>query len=158
MVSDNLDIADTHHRVAMAIFDEIGAQRSLAATLCNVALVEWKRGQEELATETGKRALAMMSAIGDRRYVGMIVAYLAGMIRIAPDARGNTRLLAAAIAFLTDLGIDPEVFLPPFYADWRADLRAEAGETAFTTAWEAGQALPIQVAVAEILGEPISPV
>ena len=151
--SGDLDGADIHSRAAAAIFEEIGAQRPLAATLGNIALVEWKQGRQAAGMATGKRALAMMSALEDRRYVGMYVAYLAGMFRVAADATSNARLLAAAAASVTELGIDPQVLLSSFYAEWRASLRAEAGETAFTTAWEAGLRLPIHAAVAEILGE-----
>jgi predicted ATPase len=150
--SGDLETADTHLHAALAMFEEIGTPRPAGIALCNIALLEWMRGNHEKGIDIGKQALATMLAVGDRRYVGMIVVWLTVLFRVAASAEANTRMLAAAIEYVNGLGINPEALLPPEYTDWLENLKAEAGESVFATAWESGRKVPIQTVVSEILG------
>ena len=105
-------------------------------------------GEGERAASAFAESLQLAWATQDRASLRMCLESLARAAR-GSDPQRAVRLFAAAAALRQASG---RAFLPVEHALYQAvldDLRTDLGEVAFAAAWAAGQALPLEDAVAE---------
>jgi predicted ATPase/DNA-binding CsgD family transcriptional regulator/transcriptional regulator with XRE-family HTH domain len=139
---------------ALAQWREIGDRRGVAVVLHNQASFAAQQGAVAPAAAGFAESLAAFRDAGDRHGVGWCLAGLAGAAAAAGDPERAARLFAAATPWLTAVA-EP---LHPASAAARdravQAARRRLGDAAFAHAWAAGQAAPLEQAVAEALGVP----
>ncbi len=166
--------AEALHEESIAYIDVLGAKSDLADTLENLGRIAYFQGDYAQALERYQRALARFGALHDQIGSALCLLHAAGVAAVAsraaagrsrrpraaagPDDGGAgtqaVRVLAAATARITRLGIQ----LDPATEELRqAYLRAAQGMLspgAFAAAWRAGQALTDDEALALAAGLP----
>jgi non-specific serine/threonine protein kinase len=149
----NLERAATASAEALALFRKGDNRVSVAITLVNLGWVAHKRGEGARAETLGCEALAMFRQMGAARHCAEALDLLAGTAAAAGQGARAAHLVGAATAVREALGA-PQ---PPAE---RADVeqavsaaRAALSEQAWGAAFAVGQALSLEEATAEALGE-----
>jgi tetratricopeptide (TPR) repeat protein len=143
---------------SLAIWRPRGDSWGIGLALLNLGQMALRSGDALRAGELLKEGLPMSVELGDR---ARIADYLNAIGRLAAAAgqwSSAARLLSAAAARYQSLAIEQ---FPGHRGDYEhavAAARAGLGDEAFTVAWEAGQALPPEHAVAEALSVAFGPV
>ena len=133
----------------LALRREVGDQHGVASSLNQLALLALAEGQLDAARELGLESLAIRRALGQRQGLAHTLETLARVT--APQGRvaAAARLWGAAEALRQALGTP----LPPVeqaeHEQWVAAARQQLGAAAWRAEWAAGQALPLDEAVAE---------
>lgn len=132
-------------------------QFGVAVNLYNLADCLKERGAIAGAWEQYRESLVITEALGERHLASRILDRLAHLATIAGLPRPAGRLLGAAAALRTE--IDDTLFPieEASVAEAVALTRAALGDDAFQTAWDVGQALPFDRAVAEVLAIALPP-
>jgi DNA-binding CsgD family transcriptional regulator len=134
---------------SLALSREIGHPSMIAGSLCNFGFVAQHLGDPELGMVRFAEALGLAWEHGDKRTAANCLAGLAGTVGDLGRPAQAARLFGAAAGLLeaTDDAMWPIDRID--HDRSLAAVRAQLGEAAFTTAWEAGRALPPEQAVAE---------
>ncbi|MCC6188188.1 MAG: tetratricopeptide repeat protein, partial [Anaerolineales bacterium] len=149
----NVSRAHMLYADALAQLQAAGDQSMRALALYSLGLAAGMQNDDEQALRLLKDSLGLYRATSFPLGMVEAVEAIAGVPSRQAQARCAARWLAAAEARRETLGAP----VPP--VDWprreraRAALRAALGEAGFATAWAQGQALPLDQAVAEALGE-----
>jgi tetratricopeptide (TPR) repeat protein len=145
------------HGRAVGLLEEALAQArairdewTVAMTLGNLAEALAKGGDRGAALAVLRERLGLARKLGDRPGMAAAVEAVA-TAAAASHPTEATRLLGGAGAQLDAIGV---ALLPEERAERdeaTAGLRATIGQAAFAAAWEAGEAMPLEEAVAEAL-------
>ncbi|HEX5504002.1 MAG TPA: tetratricopeptide repeat protein [Thermomicrobiales bacterium] len=136
----------------LALHRELGNPHSVGFVLHMLGLAAWRAGDAGRAEALLREALALHWPL---RSLGSTADNLAGLGFVAVSQgrpERAARLLAVADATRRALGAVPPIGEGAGAAEAAAAARAALGEAAFTAAWAAGAALPLERAVAEALG------
>ncbi len=146
------DRAAALHAQSLPMFEELGDWNCVATTTTDLGLVAHQRGDLERAVALHKDALQRRHELEDKPGVAECLERLAGVIgrRTGEPA---ARLLGAAEAIRTALGVPRSPVEQPGYERLLTTLQASLGETAFTTAWAAGREMAVSQAVHYALEE-----
>ena len=154
---EDLERAATAFAEALALFRQIGDHRGVTLALLNLGWVARKRGESRRATEVLREALMLARDVGDPRPCATGLEYLAATAGTIRQGKRAARLIGAAAAVRETIGT-------PQPLEERADMtaavaasRAALGEEAWAVAFAAGQALSLEEAIAEALGEEEAP-
>jgi len=143
---------------SLAIWRPRGDSWGIGLALLNLGQMALRSGDAQRAGELLKEGLPMSVELGDR---ARIADYLNAIGRLAAAAgqwSSAARLLSAAAARYQSLAIEQ---FPGHRGDYDhavATARAGLGDEAFMAAWDAGQALLPEHAVAEALAVTVAPV
>jgi tetratricopeptide (TPR) repeat protein len=167
-----LENQDDHERAlplleeGLALGRELGDLQAMANTLVSLGYGHCALGRYGHAQEQWNEALRLYSEQGDR--LGITIS-LEGMAELAATARAAredgmiaydpgraVRLIGAATALRQVLGASRGPMELAAFNGQIAGLEATLGESAFTAAWEAGQAMHMEEAIAEALAIPSS--
>jgi non-specific serine/threonine protein kinase len=141
---------------ALAHFRQAGDRGSVALALMNLGWVARKRGEVAQAKALLHEALALFRELGDPRRCAEGLEELAATAGVAePAGQGEraARLLGAAAAVRETLGAPPPPEERAETEQGVAAARAALGEERWAAAFAAGQALTLEQAIAEALGE-----
>ena len=123
------------------------ARYALGHALLTLGDLHWRRGQVEQALPLWRRALVVRSEIADRRGIADALERLAWGLATARQFECAAWLFGATNAQHALLGVDLRHDEEPDHAELVASARAHLGD-AFAAAWSAGQASPVDEAVA----------
>jgi non-specific serine/threonine protein kinase len=134
---------------SLVIFGEVGVPRGIAIASCKLGLVAWRLGDARRAASLLTEGLMKAREVGDREWIGIALNYLASVACDQQEYRRAARLLAATEAIWAELGAAP---WPASRVDHECAVRAARsalGEEAFAAAFEQGQAMTLEEAVAD---------
>jgi hypothetical protein len=132
----------------------VGDRRSIAASLANLAWsVAREHGDCGQVAGLYRESLALYRTVGDKVGVALALDGLAEVACLQGSSQRAARLYGAAAALRDAIGAPrpPEERLD--YEHDVAALRTALGDDAFTAAWAAGRALPLEQAIAEALAD-----
>ena len=142
------DRARALYEESLALSREIGHPSIVAGSLCNFGYIAQHLEEPQLGVVRFAEALGLAWKQGDRRTAANGLAGLAGAIGQLGQPEQAARLAAAATALLEAIGTEMWPIDRADYERGLAAVRAQLGEAAFATAWEAGRALPVERAIA----------
>ncbi len=138
--------------------DALGHQRSgghrwgEALSLTGLGYVARARGDDRLAGALFAEALPLFGEHEDWRMTALALAGVAGLAGTVGQTEQASRLLGAAAALRQSGGLAADPAYQATNERDQATIRAELGEGAFATAWNEGQQLPLEDALAEASG------
>jgi predicted ATPase/Tfp pilus assembly protein PilF len=141
--------ARRQYEESLAIARELGDRQVTAATLCSLARLAAAEGDRDAARACGRESLALRTELGDRAGLLECLEAMAGLAAAQGDPERGVRLMGAAAALRQAFGAPR---LPMDRSDCDRDAaraRAALGEAAFDRAWQAGQTLSLEAALAE---------
>jgi tetratricopeptide (TPR) repeat protein len=130
-----------------------GWWRVLGTDETHLGLIARLEGDHGAARRHYATGLTRSRDAGDRPSIVWSLEEWAGLAIIQGQATRAARLLGAAEALREAMAQPHQPYLRPFYEQDLAAVRAAMDETALAAAWAAGQALTLEQAVAEALGE-----
>jgi predicted ATPase/Tfp pilus assembly protein PilF len=146
--------ATTLYEEALARVRELGDTHGIAIGLSSLGAVAWVQGDYRRATAHLAEALVLSQAVGDKTWnTAVCLEVLAGVACAQGQPERATRLCAAATALRTATGTPLDRFDRTTYDSIVAAAQEALDERAFAAAWAAGQALPLEQAIAEALGK-----
>ena len=139
--------AQTHYAEALDLFREVGHKQGTATSLSHLATVALDEGNVEQALPLLAEVIGVLQGSGDKPQIASTLEASAWAASALGHRDQAARLLGAASALRAAIGVP----LPPAEEEALRRPIAAAGEAAFATAYAAGQALPVEQAVAEAL-------
>src|SRR5579884_857252 len=143
----------------LALFKELGDRGDFAVSLNCLGMVALNTGDPAAARARCEESLAIRRELGDKQGIAESMESLASLAAAQGQMQRASRLWAAAQALREAIGSP----LPPNEREKHdrnlAIVREALGESAFAIAWEQGQAMTIEQAMAYTLsnGEAIQP-
>jgi predicted ATPase len=136
------------HRETLAIFRELGDKVGTSITLHRLGRVAYARGQYEAAAAYYRQSLELAQEVGNKAMMAFSIGGLGGVAAEYGQPHLAARLFGAAQAVLDTVSSNLEStgVAKPVPA-----VRALLGEAAWEAEWAAGQALPLETAIAEAL-------
>jgi predicted ATPase len=138
----NLDEANRRHHEALAIRRACGDRRGEGISLVAIAILCNERGEFDQARTHCLDALRVHHAMSD----GYRMAHSLETFALAEEGLARpeeaVRLLSAATALRSELGIRLAPLRQAYHEGNVTRLRQQTGEPAFASAWEAGAAIP----------------
>ncbi|GAB4440569.1 MAG: BTAD domain-containing putative transcriptional regulator [Anaerolineae bacterium] len=138
----------------LALLRQIADRRGIALSLLNLGRVWLARGEHGRASEQIKESLVLFQELGNKVDMAECFQMLGTLARLAGQSERTARLWAAAGTLFESIGVPAVSAINQ--AAYTADVdfaRTRLGETAFAAAWSAGQAMPLDRAVAYALAE-----
>ncbi len=137
---------------SLALARELDAADGVAAALCTLGEVAQGRGDAPAAGVHFRQSLALLRELGGKLLMAQCVEGLAGvaLMQVRPDEAARFGGVARALRDATGAALAPPE--QKLYQRTIDETRAALGDGPFATAWAAGQALPLEHAVAEALG------
>ncbi|MFN8490771.1 MAG: tetratricopeptide repeat protein [Caldilineaceae bacterium] len=149
---DNAQAA-TSFTESLRLFRQLGETGAIADALCCMGQLAVNQGDPLRATVLLRESLALLRTLGDTENISDCLKILALSAMSQGSLTRAVRLLAAAVGVREAIGAP----MPPIdavrYEHAVATVRTQLDEVAFTAAWEAGRAMPLEQAVAYALGE-----
>ncbi|MCC6313689.1 MAG: tetratricopeptide repeat protein [Thermomicrobiales bacterium] len=140
----------------LALFQSLGYERGIGWALDGLASNALAGGDMSQAQRRYRDALAIAWRHRSLPSVAIALRKLATATEAAGDAIVATRVLAVSVVVRESIGASPAHDDVYGAAQLTERLRAALGERRFAAAWAAGRALPLERAIAEILGPPDS--
>jgi predicted ATPase/class 3 adenylate cyclase len=137
----------------LALMRQVGSMSHSAVALLYLGHVAREQNDLSRALALYQEALALSQALGDKLRLAREMEGLATVAGAQDHAERAVRLLAAAAAMRDLLGSAQHPMDRPAVDRVLEHLRATLGESAFAAAWAAGQALSLEDAIYEALGE-----
>ena len=150
--------AQGHYEAALAIWRERRDDWGIGAALLNLGHLALRSGDAQRAGERYGEGLTMSVELGDQASIADYLNAIGRLAAVVGRWKSAVRLLSAATALYHSLGIEQ---FPDHRGDYEhavAAARDGLGDEAFTAAWDAGQALLPEHAVAEALAVTVAPV
>ena len=147
----DLDRAAAALEEGLALSRSIGNTWGVGIALQDLAQVARERGEQHRAAALFAECMAGAREIADSRRVAECLEGFAELAAEASQAERATRLLGAAQALRDANGSAVESLDRAIHAHSVAAARQALGEAAFTAAWNAGRALPLERAIEEAL-------
>ena len=149
--------AQGHYEAALAIWRERRDDWGIGAALLNLGHLALRSGDAQRAGERYGEGLTMSVELGDQASIADYLNAIGRLAAVVGRWKSAVRLLSAATALYHSLGIEQ---FPDHRGDYEhavAAARDGLGDEAFTAAWDAGQALLPEHAVAEALAVTVAP-
>jgi predicted ATPase/DNA-binding SARP family transcriptional activator len=127
---------------------QAGTNWGIALSLGTVAAVASEQGDQPRAAQLYRECLSLHTDLGDRRGIAGTLAGVAGVALAWDDEVQAARLLGAARAMGDAIGVSQLTHHVQYERNLAA-TRDRMGEPAFAIAFEAGRALPPEVAIRE---------
>lgn len=142
---------------SLALFRELRGNLGIASALHKLGYVAQYQGEYMRAQGLFAESLALQRQLGNKQGIAECLVGLAGLAgvqepHVAGDQRA-ARLLAAAAGLLEAMNVP---LAPADQADFdraHAAARRESDEVAWTEAWARGQAMSLEQAIVDALGE-----
>jgi predicted ATPase/DNA-binding CsgD family transcriptional regulator len=132
---------------SLSLLRELGYTESIHWPLDLLGIVACRQGRYEQAMAYFKEALAANERLGYRQGIAENLAGL-GAVAVARDQlEAGVRLLSAAEALVDAVGTDLGPADREQFRESLAKARTRLDETAFSTAWAEGQAMPVKAAI-----------
>jgi len=144
--------AEQHLTESLLLHREIGRPGPVAWTLNALGDLHQDRGDSVAAGALYRQSLAIRRALDDRRGVAETLGGLAGLAAGGGQPERALRVAGAAAALYRVSGISPSALEKATLRAWLEPARRAQGPAA-AAVWFAGQALPLEQAVAEALEE-----
>jgi predicted ATPase/DNA-binding SARP family transcriptional activator len=137
---------------ALHLFRELHSRSAMVEVLTSLGLVAHEQGDSGRAAALFGECLTLYpSRTGGPRW--LVATSLEGLAGVAASQRGNAepaaRLLGAAAALRATSGVPLQPANQAAYERTVTAVRAALGDVAFAQVWAAGEALPLEQAVAE---------
>ena len=152
-MQEDIERAEAVFAEALAISRQVSDRDLIATNLANLSSVALRQGEVARAKELGREALTLYWELGDTRRCAVGLETLAGTAGMAGLGARAARLLGKAAALREALGTPQPPQEQEDTEQATAAVRATLGEDAWAAAYAAGQALTLEQAVAEALGE-----
>jgi tetratricopeptide (TPR) repeat protein len=124
-----------------------------AYQLANLGLVAQHRGDYKIAESCLKEALSLSKELNVKYPLALHIAGLSGPASALGDPERAAQLLGASDGLLKDMGLRQQPSDQPEVDRFEAAVRTQLSKEAFTAAWEKGQAMSLDEAVAYALDE-----
>jgi len=131
------------------LFEGVGDQWGSAVARCGLGEAAQCQGDHDRAAREFQAALRVFCILGDRWWAAECLRGLALVAATRRQPARAARLFGAAAALLEAVGAPPYLPEQARYDQGMAAVRAQTGPRAFAAAWDQGQALPLEEAVAE---------
>ena len=145
--------ANVHYAEGLALRQELGDRRGSATGLSNLAAAAQGQNDYTRAETLYRQSLVLHQSV---KYMMGIVVCLAGLAGVAASQGHReraVRLAGAADRVLQAAGIHLDQFGQGYYDRSIAAARALLSDDAFAAAYAAGQAMPLDEAIAEALDQ-----
>ncbi|HET9222517.1 MAG TPA: PAS domain S-box protein [Roseiflexaceae bacterium] len=151
------DRAEQLHQKALALFSERLGDKSIGVMWAHQGLGETALAQgDPLAARKWLAAvLRLCSELGTRMIAVWCLAGLGGAAALSHEPEQAARLWGAAHRLRAALGCRPAPAARATLERLLGLARAQLGESAFAAAWAAGEAMSLEQAIAEALGEQV---
>jgi predicted ATPase/DNA-binding CsgD family transcriptional regulator len=146
---DDMPLAAARFEEALREQRAVDDRWGIGFSLVGAAFVARDQGQDEQALTLFVEGLTLFSDLGDRRMIALALDGIAGLAGSWQQAERAARLYGAAAAVQQASGLPVEPAYHAAHERGVAATRASLGDEAFTAAWTAGAALPLDQAVAE---------
>jgi tetratricopeptide (TPR) repeat protein len=166
-LGDLARLANDYERAAqlydesLALFREIRGTLGIASALHKLGYVAQYRGEYMRAQALFAESLALQWQMGNKQGIAECLVGLAGLAGVRDARVGGgkrvVRLLAAAAGVLEAMNVP---LAPADRADFdraHAAARRESDEAAWTEAWSQGQAMTLEQAITDALGDTAQP-
>ncbi len=147
--------ARSYYVESLALYREMGYKLYLGWPLHNLGHVERHEGAYERALACFGESLAMFQEQGDTQGVAACLAGMAGVAGARGHLERAAQLFGAAAAVLEDTGTRLDTADRTAFDRNLETVRAELDETTFAAAWSAGEAMPLEQAIALALSDGI---
>jgi tetratricopeptide (TPR) repeat protein len=150
--------AQGHYEAALAIWRERRDDWGTGIALLNLGHLALRSGDAQRAGGRYGEGLKMSVELGDQASIADYLNAIGRLATVVGQWKSAVRLLSAATTLYHSLGIEQ---FPDHRAEYEhalAAARAGLGDEEFTAAWDAGQALLLEHAVAEALAVAVAPV
>ena len=143
--------AAEHFAESLPYFEALGDRWGMGLALSNLGRSIVRQGDDARAAVLFRQALGIAWELGDRWATAHALEDVGCLAARAGRAVAAARLLGAADALRAADGIQLSPLHRTGHAVAIAAVQAALGETDFAAAWAAGQALPVEAAVAAAL-------
>ena len=144
----DLERARTLHESNLAQAQALGFKETEAGTLGSLAMIAFEQGRVEDALALGKQNLLACRDLGSLQGIAQSLCRSAGTLAVLPGkADTAARLLSCFEAQRDRIGVS-EAWIARMNEETLSAIRARLDESDFAEAWEDGQALTIDEAVA----------
>jgi predicted ATPase/class 3 adenylate cyclase len=146
--------ATTLFQESLALSSEVGAKQGIAQALGSLGQAAYRQGDHPQAQAYFRRSLILRRELGGEWSIVRGLVAMAAVAEVAGQWERVTRLLGTIAAFIAASGVQLEPVYRAEFERGTAAARAALGPAAFAAAWAAGEALPLDRAVAYALEEP----
>jgi non-specific serine/threonine protein kinase len=137
---------------SLALYRKHGYVQYIAWALHSLGSVALLQGNNDHAAALCVESLTLGRKVGDRYIIAWCLEDVAGVAMVQGDPLHSALLMGAAEGLRTAIGARLLAFDRVRYERTVAAVRAALDTVAFAAAWAAGQALPLEQAIAEALG------
>ena len=145
------EAARTLHEESLNLFRELGDRGGIAMSLMGLGRVSYYQEAYPAARAWLEQSLVLYRELGDRQGMAYSLERLAGVLLAQKDTRKAVRLWGAAHSLRERIGAPLSTIEREKDAPQRMQARSALGETDHAAAWEEGQAMPWEQAVAYAL-------
>jgi predicted ATPase/transcriptional regulator with XRE-family HTH domain len=138
---------------ALTLYRELGYRQGVAYALNNLGLVAYHRQEIERAASLFREGLSILGEEGDMRAIVESLFAIAGVALSQGEARRAVRLLGSAAAALEASGVPLYPLDHREYDRILSASRLQLKGQAWQVAWDEGQAMPVEHAIAYALEE-----
>jgi predicted ATPase/DNA-binding CsgD family transcriptional regulator len=146
-------VARARFESALALRLEINDKWLIAHSLNYLGALARREGDQLRAAALYRESLSLFQETGSRHGLALCLAALGGVAGDEGQPARAARLLGAAAGSLERLSAGMVLGDPAGYEQDRAALRAALGEAAFAAAWDVGQAMTLDQAMAFALSD-----
>ena len=150
-LNDDYDRAGKAYEECLAFCRESGDVQRKAFALGNSGLVANHQGDYKQAESRIKEALELHRDLNAKYPFAMDLAFLAGPITAQGNPERAAQLLGASEALLKAMGLGQQPQDQPIVDQFEAAVRQQLNEEAFKAAWEKGQSMSLEQAIAYAL-------
>jgi non-specific serine/threonine protein kinase len=137
----------------LALCREFGDKQREAYQLANLGLVAQHLGNYEQAESMIKQGLVLCKELNAKYPFPVFIAILSGPVATRGDPERAARMLGASDALFKTMGLGLQPPDQPEIDRYKTSMREQLGEEAFKSAWEKGQAMSLEQAIAFALEE-----
>ncbi len=150
-LQNDADQARVFLEESLALLQEVKDKELIAWVLSKLGYVTHQQGDAAQARMLLEQSLALMQATGQPLGIAACLEGFAGVAELEGQAARVVRLFGAAAAIRDRLGIPPFGGERADYERRLAAARIQLGESAFDAAWEAGQMMTDEQAIAYVM-------
>lgn len=152
-LSNDLDQAQDLYEQSWALWKEARGTPGIASALHKLSQLRRHRGERDGTLALLRESIHLQQELGNKQGIAECLAGFGGLAYDSGDSKQAARRLAAAARVLEAIGAP---LAPADRVEFERDVEAAGsalGESAWQAAWEEGQALTVEEAVAEALSE-----
>ena len=155
LIQGDYDRAAAMIEESLALARELGDRLSINDALYVLAQIAQARGDHDLAARRFEEGVALSAEMGDRANLGHYLGGLAVVAGVRGEAKRSVCLFGAAEGLLEAVEAPVYDYFEPnrsLYERTKAAMRSQLGESIFEEAWDKGQTMTFEQAVAFALG------